>query len=183
MTAELTTSLIERINVAHHLCMAADQHVRDVIMTKLNRARECGILLSTLREATEHGKWQTLFDDVSKGQTGLAFRFHHETARLYMRFAQAHPDEWTAAEINSHTFGSLKAAMIATGAIPSPEGNRGGGQLTGGDWLTAFTREMMAATATIVKAAETVPVENWPEDRRDLVKRELKPLVDLYARL
>lgn len=167
MNIELTTSLASQINRAHIACCEADGPVREALIAKANAARECGLYLIEAKEQVGHGKW------MEWANSNLGFSL--EIAHRYMRFARAYPQP---IESLPEGVGSVKAALIASGALEAP--SRDGQQTRHELGFNATLTSLMMGFRRNVLAR---PLEQWAEEEKQTAIQELKPFAEWYEQL
>lgn len=175
MNTELATSLTNAINAAHSECVNLDDHIRDLLLAKVNKARQCGLLLMEFKEHCGHGSFAKRFSDER------TFAFTLRCAQNYMAFARANPDEITNL---ADGIGSLYDAMIASGAIAPPLGHASQSR-SSLSWIDRFGSAVMRAFGYFngqIEKLET-SVETLPPDDKRALKDRLQPLVDIHAKL
>lgn len=172
MNEAITQSLIGRINEAHGKCQQWAKSLSEAAIHSINAARETGIYLLELQEQTPHGKWLPLFGN--RGSSVAVFAFSDDTARLYIKLANAMPDPIkTLPEGVRH----LKDMLIAVEALGAPTGH---GDQTRHEprspfqSLVKFAGEMQACLSTWRKDK---PVAEWDLHLLEQVDSQIEPVV------
>jgi len=172
MNAELSTSLADTINRLHAECTGVDVRLEELLLLKINKAREVGIMLMEAKSQIPHGAFI--------GWVDKNIRFSRDQAALFMRFAKANVSPVIHL---AEGIASLKDAMIACGALSVPAGH--GEQQRSA--LTFLDRISIGAQKVIemimAKKEKQGDVTTWPEDEREAAKAQLKPLVEFYQKL
>ena len=171
MTTELSTTLATQINTTHSECCGADGAIRDAVLTKANKARECGLFLIEAKEQCGHGKWEAW------ARSNLSFSL--ETAALYVRFSKANPNPITELQ---QGVDSLKDALITSGALSAPS-RATIQQRSPLTFVSRITGEVMELMGMLNAKAEKEPVDQWPDEDRQAVKAQLEPAVRFHAML
>ncbi len=176
MKQEIQQSLIGKINETHSECLACDTDIREVILRKVNKARECGIYLQELKESTPHGQWNALFASASgKPNENPAFHFTAETARQYVRFAGANKEPVTEL---TDGIRSVKDAMIASGALPAK--SHGDQNLHADEsnfWVNAG-RQLQAFSTLWNKQEKHHPVTEWTPETAENFVAQMEPVIE-----
>lgn len=184
----LLKDFISKINAEQAGFLLAAKTAGNSLLAGANHRREIGVLLATLKEATDsegaklvpHGKWESMFagDRTGKCNSGVAFEFSSETARRYIAFAARHPEPITSLSEIVRDGGQM---LIDAGELDAPS-REPNSQQTHADqdrWLTAI----LNAKEQIAALTEKAPVTEWPTSRRQQMKENLRPLAELYATL
>ncbi len=172
MTDELSLSLAQSINAAHHECQTADEPIRNAILVKCNRVRQCGILLQEAKASIGHGNFGNWIAEK--------LTFSPETAQLYMRYARANPQPITElADGIAH----LRDALVVSGALScSGHNSQNRSSLTILDHLTTHAMKLMGLINGIIEKSGG-PVEEWSDEQKEVTRKQLEPIVQIYNRL
>jgi hypothetical protein len=167
MKAEIEVSIIESIkqtySEAQLLAASASEKGREAIL----KARECGQHLISAKEAVGHGGWLTWLANPNHGWNLTA-----ETARKWMQLAEVPIEQLEQAL-------SLRQAYIAAGILPEPHRwEKQSSSLPGPVKWMSLVRKTIAEFEPYRTKIETIPT-----NERESMKEQLKPLVELYARL
>lgn len=146
------------INSLHLATSEAAKFIRDRAKEGLKNALLCGKMLREIKDLLPHGQWELW------SKRNLDFSLH--TAARYMKLANLAP------MLDLTKLNSLKEAYITIGALPEPEQVEAKAGASKDANATAFNR--------IVKVASYVErIALWPEDRKQELRNQLKPLIDL----
>jgi len=132
-----------QIIASHSDCISMED-VKDAILRKVNKARECGLHLDGFvkdykeqpiyNESGERIPLKRLFS--GEGNSNVTFPFSYMTARRYIRLYKANPEEITELAVGVR---NLHDAMIACEAIALPSGH-GEQHRTEATYLDKFTK-------------------------------------------
>lgn len=133
----------------------------------IEKAIECGGLLSRQKQSLPHGSWQTWL-------TSHCPEISASTARRYMRLAN-----------RSHMLGledaaNLRQAYLATGVLPSAPRVRTPSTSTP---TVSFVRGLDHFRRWFNRRTEELPLEKWSPEARRLLRNELSWIDSLYQRL
>jgi hypothetical protein len=176
---EANHQLVDKINEAHISCQGWAAKLAESALNSINMARETGLYLSELQEQTSTGKWTELFSGRKAGPSPQ-IHFSHDTAQRYIKLAKALPEPIkTLPEGIRH----LTDMLRATGAIPESSGH--GEQTSHAERspfqaLVKFAGEMQGCLSCWRKDK---PVDEWSDELKSQVKRQLEPLVNFYQSL
>ncbi len=176
MSQEIQQSLIGKINETHADCLACDTDIREVILRKVNKARECGIYLQELRESTPHGQWGDLFaSDSGKPNQKPVFVFTAETARNYIRFAGANKEAFTEL---TDGIRSVKDAMIASGALPARTHENQNLHANESNFFISAGKQLMAFGSLWDKQEKHHPVSAWTPETAEAFVAQMEPVIE-----
>lgn len=170
MNTELTTSLVTQIKQAHNACCAADHPIREALIEKANRARECGIYLIEAKAQCGHGRWMEWVN--------LNLGLSMEMVSRYIRFANCYPNPITALP---ECVDSLKDAMIASGALVAPA--RTEQQRSQLGFLTRFTDAAMRFTGLLTGQIEKQSLDDWPDSEVEGAIAEIEKVEAIKPKL
>ncbi len=161
------STIAASINKAHSECMAADGDIRDVILGKINKARECGEFLLDAKERIGHGKW------LNWVTANLAFS--EDTAARYMRFAKAN-----TAPVRNLEEGvkSLKDAMIASGALPAKTHESQNLHANESNFFISAGKQLMAFGSLWDKQEKHHPVSQWAQETAEAFVAQMEPVIE-----
>ena len=171
-TSELSLSFADTINSLHSECMIMDNQLEYIVLQKINKVRECGVMLTEAKAQVAHGQWI--------GWIKVNLTMSEDTAQLYMRFAKANaePVRYLADGIKT-----VKDAMVACGSLVPASGH---GQQTAS---TKTTLDRWTAQAMSIRELWRGEVEKvgelstWSVEKVDAMKAALQPLHDIYIEL
>ena len=170
--SELSQTLATTINTLHSECLNIDDKLEMIVLQKINKVRECGVMLSEAKAQVAHGQWI--------GWIKVNLTMSEDTAQLYMRFARANaePVRYLADGIKT-----VKDAMVACGSLVPASGH---GQQTAS---TKTTLDKWVAQSMSLRELYRAEVEKvgelstWSVEKVDAMKSALQPLHDIYIDL
>lgn len=172
MDSQLSTTLADSINNTHRECMGCDGELKEILLLKINKARECGIFLMEAKDKAGHGKWE----DWVK----VNISFDVRMAQFYMKFAKANPKPVTHLEDG---IASVKDAMIASGTIAPPQGHKSQLRHSNPNPFQSFVSLTSDIQGAFRKWQEQAPIDEWSDELKSQVKGQLEPLVKIYEQL
>lgn len=174
---EAAEASITRINALHGQCCAADADINRLLLGKINHARECGLELIQYGKANK-GAFKASFGKKA-GASSCPFSFEYGTAKIYMRFARAHPAPIT---LLADGIRCLKDALIASGSLAAPNGH-GPQKLHTFDFAGAITKHAFDFKSLWGTQLKREPIEKWTDDRKEIVRDELEWFARTYVQL
>jgi hypothetical protein len=170
--SELSQTLATTINTLHSECLNIDDKLEVIVLQKINKVRECGVMLSEAKAQVAHGQWI--------GWIKVNLTMSEDTAQLYMRFARANaePVRYLADGIKT-----VKDAMVACGSLVPASGH--GQQVAS----TRTTLDRWVAQSMSLRELYRAEVEKvgelstWSVEKVDAMKAALQPLHDIYIDL
>ena len=171
-TSELSLSFADTINSLHSECMIMDNQLEYIVLQKINKVRECGVMLIEAKSQVAHGQWL--------GWIKVNLTMSEDTAQLYMRFARANaePVRYLADGIKT-----VKDAMVACGSLVPASGH---GQQTASTKTTLdrWTAQSMSLREIYRGEVEKVgDLSTWSVEKVDAMKAALQPLYDIYIEM
>lgn len=182
MSTEITTSLIEEINKRHAIALRMGSQMRDVVLGGVNAVREAGVYLLELKEQTRRGEWQPLFSGTKgkKGVTSYAFPFSVETAQIYMRLANKHPDPILTLP---DAVTCIKDFMVSSGVLALPDGHGDQTKHHPPSPITLIGGFIAKLQGAVTRWTSEAPIQSWTPDQKARVRGQLEPVVRLYQEL
>jgi len=170
--SELSLTLATTINTLHSECMNIDDKLELIVLQKINKVRECGVMLIEAKSQVAHGQWI--------GWVKVNLTMSEKTAQLYMRFANANsqPVDHLADGIKT-----VRDAMVACGSLAPALGH---GQQTASTKTTLdkWTAQAMSLRELYRGEVEKVgELSTWSVEKVDAMKAVLEPLHDIYMEL
>lgn len=170
--SELSQTLATTINTLHSECLNIDDKLEMIVLQKINKVRECGVMLTEAKAQVAHGQWI--------GWIKVNLTMSEDTAQLYMRFARANaePVRYLADGIKT-----VKDAMVACGSLVPASGH---GQQTASTKTTLdkWTAQAMSLREIYRGEVEKVgDLSTWSVEKVDAMKSALQPLHDIYMEL
>ena len=167
--SELSQTLATTINTLHSECMNIDDKLEMIVLQKINKVRECGVMLTEAKAQVAHGQWI--------GWIKVNLTMSEDTAQLYMRFsrANAEPVRYLADGIKT-----VKDAMVACGSLVPASGH---GQQTASTKTTLdrWVAQSMSLRELYRSEVEKVgELSTWSVEKVDAMKAALQPLHDIY---
>jgi len=170
--SELSLTLATTINTLHSECLNIDDKLEMIVLQKINKVRECGVMLSEAKAQVAHGQWI--------GWIKVNLTMSEDTAQLYMRFAKANtePVRYLAEGIKT-----VKDAMVACGSLVPAVGH--GQQVASTKtMLDRWTAQAMSLRELYRGEVEKVgELSTWSVEKVDALKAVLEPLHDIYMDL
>lgn len=176
---------VEKIRQAHNGLQAQAGTMVNALLAGANFRRAAGIHLEALKMATDsegrkiirHGEWESLFSNHGKkSETILSFTV--ETARNYIAFAKKYPEPIT--DVNQIVT-ETKPILQDAGEIDRPEG--GSQALHEFDFVGAVAKRVFDYKAFWGAQLKKEPIEQWPQERKEVVREQLQWFVDRYREL
>jgi len=179
---ELAQTLIQQIRDTHREVVAAGAELREALIKKVNAARATGFYLRELREhmkrqraffgddRTKAVQWTEMFR-VGDGEEEFVFDFSVQTARTYIRLADAMPDP--VKEL-PEALRCLKDVLIATGAL-SAQGH-GSQSRREGNFFSLLVQHAGRFDSLWAKHDGERFVREMTPDAREQVVTQLMPL-------
>ena len=171
-TSELSLSFADTINSLHSECMIMDNQLEYIVLQKINKVRECGVMLIEAKSQVAHGQWL--------GWIKVNLTMSSRTAQLYMLFANANTQPVTHLADGIKT---VKDAMVACGSLVPAVGH---GQQTASTKTTLdrWTAQAMSLREIYRGEVEKVgELSTWSVEKVDAMKAALQPLHDIYMEL
>ena len=171
-TSELSLSFADTINSLHSECMIMDNQLEYIVLQKINKVRECGVMLIEAKSQVAHGQWI--------GWIKVNLTMSEDTAQLYMRFAKANTEP---VRHLSDGIKTVKDAMVACGSLVPAVGH---GQQTASTKTTLdrWTAQSMSLREIYRGEVEKVgELSTWSVEKVDAMKAALEPLHDIYMEL
>ena len=171
-TSELSLSFADTINSLHSECMIMDNQLEYIVLQKINKVRECGVMLIEAKSQVAHGQWI--------GWIKVNLTMSEDTAQLYMRFAKANTEP---VRHLSDGIKTVKDAMVACGSLVPASGH---GQQTASTKTTLdrWTAQAMSLREIYRGEVEKVgDLSTWSVEKVDAMTAALQPLHDIYMEL
>lgn len=178
---------VEKIKEAHSGLQGQAGTMVSALLAGANFRRAAGIHLEALKMATDanrnkiirHGEWEKLFKSAKgKSCTNATFDFDHSTATRYMAFAKKHLEPIT--DINQIVT-EAKPILQDAGQIELPEGRPQA--LHEFDFVGSVAKRVFDYKAFWGAQLKKEPIEQWPEERKEVVREQLQWFVDRYREL
>ena len=170
--SELSLTLATTINSIHSECMTIDNQLEMIVLQKINKVRECGVMLIEAKSQVAHGQWI--------GWVKVNLTMSEKTAQLYMRFANANsqPVKHLADGIKT-----VRDAMVACGSLTPALGH---GQQTASTKTTLdrWTAQAMSLRELYRGEVEKVgDVTTWSEKQIHAMREAIEPIAMIYDAL
>ena len=151
-----------------------DEELRELLLKKLNTARECGLYISEARETLSKRE----FAEATKGISLPA-------VRAYVAFAK-HNRHQPVTELKSgmRSMADVMLALQTGGLLPFP--NTGHGEqrlLDPGNLFSAISRNLQKALVGFAKVQNAKPLSRWEPLQLETFLEELKPVVKAYLKI
>jgi transposase-like protein len=171
MNGELETTLEKQISDAWQTAQRYATAATENASEALRSAVICGQLLATARANMPHGLWGVWLSDTAR-----PFNISQETARRWMRLAEAH----NAGELPDGAI-SQRDALQAIGLLKSATREPGQQKAAASacKWLSVLTK----ATAELSLLAERGAFAEMEEVEKFTLVQRLKVFADLYREL
>lgn len=171
-TSELSQMLATTINTLHSECMNIDDKLELIVLQKINKVRECGVMLTEAKAQVAHGQWI--------GWIKVNLTMSEDTAQLYMRFARANaePVRYLADGIKT-----VKDAMVACGSLV-PASGHGPQTASTRTMLDKWTAQAMSLRELYRAEVEKVgDVTTWSDQQIDAMRDAIEPIAAIYDAL
>ena len=171
-TSELSLSFADTINSLHSECMIMDNQLEYIVLQKINKVRECGVMLIEAKSQVAHGQWL--------GWIKVNLTMSSRTAQLYMLFANANTQPVTHLADGIKT---VKDAMVACGSLVPAVGH---GQQTASTktMLDKWVAQSMSLRELYRSEVEKVGDEtSWSEKQIDAMREAIEPIAMIYEAL
>lgn len=158
-------NIAKQINDSFDAANKLAKQARDRAFEAIAEALLCGQLLNQAKQVVGHGLWLKWLDEHCPNIT-------RQTACNYMRLANVKH------VLHLENCSGLRQAYIACGILPKPEHNETliGMQPT---YLLVLNR-----FSSVRSQMEKLPLNQWPDDARDKLREQLKPIVrELFGEL
>jgi hypothetical protein len=163
---EVVTSYRQTISEKHQRDVEADERLREAILTKIERTRECGQLINHA-----HG-------DLPPTQFAEAVSFlPRESVNAYLKFAKSNPEPISDLE---NALRAVHTAMRTSGALEFPRGH--GIQMSHDPpSFPAWSAHMvMQFKVRFRKYLAARPLKNWTTDEKEQFAFSLKPILKVH---
>jgi hypothetical protein len=171
MNRELATSFKTRIGEKHAEGQRLDDLLRDVVLRKLNTAREVGILLEDAKDALGYGPFCELQKDLD---------LSHDCVVAYTSFARKHSEPITDFQ---EAIGNIKSACQASGLLALHPGHSQQSLHQKPSFFSQIADPIAKLMAAVAKREAGQPLRKWPTDFKAQVAQTLLPVVKLHKRL
>jgi hypothetical protein len=191
MTTEetaITSPAAALINERHAQFVALGKRNADGVVEQINLAREIGIYLKGERDLLKKARdedgnrvrWQSQFATAEgKSNTDVRFNFDYMTGHRYIRVADLLPDQITSLPEGVRV---LSDVFRMSAELPAPE--RGNGEKSHDPgYFGKAVKHVTGLLGIFGKWREVEPIEQWPEKRKEDMRAQLKPAVELYNAL
>lgn len=176
---ETSKSLVAQANAAHEEFLSIGTVAVESVMQWVNKAREVGIYLRSLR--SDEPKWEqlTLLSKVPNETNEPRLVFGPSHAKAFIRVADRLKDAPASTPIEA--IAAMKEASMLQGVLDFPEGH-GRQKLHTTDPTSFIIRHVMEVQAAFNKDLREV-ITDWPTDKKQYVRDQLRPIVDIYEAL
>lgn len=170
MNQELAVTFRKQILKKHEEGVKLDDELRDVVLRKLNVAREVGILLQESRDSLGFGGYSELRKDLGISDAALA---------EYISFSKRHAEPITDFR---EALRNVKAACQASGLLEIAPGHAKQ-NLHEPHFFSTAAATLNRFLVLFRKHADQHPITTWRPAAREQFRRTLEPMVKIYHSL
>ena len=174
---EIDQSLIEQANADYEAFQKLGNVTAETVIAFVNKGREVGIRLQSLRAQTKHWEQLTLGNGDSTDGT-LRLEFTEQYGKGFIRLAERLTKPATTMV---EAVSSMKDVMMLQGVLPFPQ-THGDQTLHTKDPFSLITRHVMEIQATWNKELKD-RVSQMSDEEKKTKRDQIEPIVKIYELL